>query len=150
MAAAWATPAWEPLPPASGSDAAETSRASISPGAGPLAAPPRARSPSTHAHVDPIDRLRQLLDGFEPDPSSGLMMGAQGHAARDLYISELEEHPAEFTHAFRKLLAREMETELSELRPAGLRGFFERRVAFGQHRLLQHLGSLLARFWELA
>ena len=78
------------------------------------------------------------------------MRGARGHAARESYLAELSSHPCEFTQDFRKLLAREMETELELLQPAALRGFFERRVAFGQHRLLQHLGAMLARMWELA
>ena len=43
-----------------------------------------------------------------------------------------------------------METDISRLEPAALRGFFRGRVAFGKHRLLAHVGHLLGHFWELA
>ena len=78
-----------------------------------------------------------------------LMRGARGYAARDAYVRELRERPEHFVNDFRRLLAQEMQVEPDSLPPAALRGFFERRVAFGNHRLLTHMASLLARFWEL-
>ena len=67
-----------------------------------------------------------------------------------MYLQELATNPCEFTQDFRRLLAYETGSEPDQLQPAALRGFFERRVAFGEHRLLQHMGALLGRMWEHA
>ena len=98
--------------------------------------------------------LRGLLTrAAEPGGSSqseNLPQGARGFAQRDKFQTELSSNPAAFTTEFRTLLARETETEPASLQPAALRGFFERKVFFGSHRLLAHTGQLLARLWELA
>ena len=101
-----------------------------------------------------MELLRNLLPGApNSEPlhfSLGSMQGAAGFEARDRFKRELRDRPLHFVQNFRELLAEDMEVDVQGLEPAALRGFFQRRLNFGRHRLLSHVGQLFARFWELA
>ena len=98
--------------------------------------------------------MRSLLGGDlnsgAPHSSLGSTQGARGFEARECFKQELSQRPLQFVQNFRELLADEMEIDVQDLQPAALRSFFRQRVAFGKHRLLNHVGHLLGRLWELA
>ena len=125
--------------------------------------PPSRRQPPAPRPCEPelptttpglLELLRAALTGVPasaaPRSTPGLPQGARGFEARENFRRELRARPARFAETFRELLAEETETDVNDLQPAALRGYFRTRVAFGRHRLLTRVGHLLAHFWELA
>ena len=84
-------------------------------------------------------------------PASSITGGARGVAAREAYRDLLRSAPLDLLTEFRRLLASEMELPPSQLAPASLRGYLERRVPWGgQSRLLIYMAYLVGHLWELA
>jgi hypothetical protein len=97
---------------------------------------------------DPLTSL--LASGGGGDEAGDVRVsGVRGCAARHVWKQMTTNSGPMIRASIRTRLAENMEVEESQLQPAALRGFFERRVPFGGQKGLTYFAYLIARMWEL-
>eukprot|EP00438_Fugacium_kawagutii_P036410 Skav232850 [mRNA] locus=scaffold1834:908626:909999:- [translate_table: standard] len=97
---------------------------------------------------DPLSAVLNVSDSASGN-SSGSSVNVKGYVARDAFLKHLEDD-ARVVQVIRQNARTELGVTEAKEEPSLLRTYLESRVPIGDHRLLGHMGYMMAWGWEQA